>query len=127
MRLWKVVILVDIALAIGVGGGYLWWGRDVARLSRELSLARQSVVAVRPGADRVYTGKGVVRTIVTDANAIFITHEDIPGLMRGMTMGFRAGDRKLLNGLAPGDVVQFTLKDEGNQLMLVAIKKEKAP
>jgi hypothetical protein len=39
-RPWKVVLLVDLALALGVGAGYVWWGRQVVRLERELAAAR---------------------------------------------------------------------------------------
>ena len=122
MRLWKAVILVNLALGIGLGGGYLWWGRDLARLNRELASARQSAALLQ--GSRTYSAKGIVRTVVPEANAVFITHEEIPGLMRPMTMAFRAEDPKLLKGLLPGDVIQFTLKDTGNQLLLVALRKE---
>ena len=59
--------------------------------------------------------------------AVFLTHEAMPGLMEAMTMGFEAENPKLLDGLAPGDPVRFTVRKDGERLMLVAIEKLRAP
>lgn len=32
MRAWKAVVLIDLALVLGVGAGYLAWGLRVGRL-----------------------------------------------------------------------------------------------
>ena len=40
MRAWKAVVLVNVALAVGVGAGYVWWGQQAARLQRDLAAAR---------------------------------------------------------------------------------------
>ncbi len=125
MRLYKVVILVNIALGTGYLFGYHWWGQEVIRLKRELTTAKQ--VADRQAGERSWSVKGIVRGVSPETNLIFVTHEPIPGLMGSMTMGFRMEDSKLLRGLNPGDLIQFTLKETGNQLVVVALRKEASP
>ncbi len=122
MRLYKVVILVILALAVGLLGGFLWWGEQVARLSRELAAAKQVKPTVQ-AAEESWTVKGIVRGVVPELRVIFITHEDVPGLMAGMTMGFRTDSAKLLNGLTPGDVIEFALRMTNNELLIVGLLK----
>ncbi len=126
MRLYKVIILVNIALGTGYLVGYHWWGQEVIRLNSELATAKQTKVTSQVG-ERSWPVKGIVRGVAAELNLIFITHEDIPGLMRSMTRGFRANDPKLLQDLSAGDRIQFTLKETGNQVVVVAIQKERRP
>jgi Cu/Ag efflux protein CusF len=123
MRLWKVVLLVDMALALGVGAGYLWWARDLRTLREELAAARRGN-ETGPAAGRSWTIRGIVRVVLPTQGAVFITHEAIPDLMPGMTMGFETADPKLLDGLKPGDPVRFTLQQQGQRLRVVAIEHQ---
>jgi len=104
VRPWKVVLLVDLALALGLGGGYLWWARENRALRQELATARRAAEAQR-GAERSWTARGIVRLVQRGQGVLWLTHEAIPGLMEGMTMPFEAADEKLLDGLAPGDAM----------------------
>ena len=36
MAAWQAVLLLNLALAVGVGWGYVWWGRQAEQLAREL-------------------------------------------------------------------------------------------
>ena len=125
MRLYKVVILTAIALGIGVLLGSLWWEREASRLRRELASAKGTTVA--QAEERSWTVRGIVRGVAPEQQLILITHEEIPGLMTGMTMAFRADDSKLLRGLTPGDRIQFTLKETAPQAVVVSIRKEGRP
>lgn len=126
MRPYKVVILVNLALAAGFLFGYHWWGQETARLRRELEAARRATLA-SPGGEQSWSVRGIVRGVAPEQNLILITHEEIPGLMGAMTMGFPTTDGKLLRGLTPGDRVEFTLKARGNELVMVALRKEVGP
>ena len=126
MRLWKVVVIVNLALVIGVGLGYLRWGHEARQLGQELAAARQALLE-RPAVGRSWTVRGIVRLVLPNVGGIFLTHETIPGLMAGMTMGFQAEDAKILAGLQPGDRVRFTVRLKGEQLTLVAIEKDARP
>jgi Cu/Ag efflux protein CusF len=122
MRVWRVVLLVDLALAVGVGSGYLWWGQQARRLATELATAR-AAAAVSAGGEREYRGTGVVRAGLGELGILVITHGDIAGYMPAMTMGFRASEPKILESVKPGDAVRFTLRGTPPNLAITSIDK----
>ncbi len=124
MRLWKVVLLLNVALGVGVGLGYLRWAREVRSLEEQV--VRLRAEAARPELS-TWTVRGIVRSVVAPLGAVFLTHEAMPGLMEAMTMAFEAENPKLLNGLVPGDPVRFTIRKDGDRLILVSIEKLRAP
>jgi Cu/Ag efflux protein CusF len=126
MRLYKVIVLVNVAVGVGFLWGSLWWGQEVGRLRREVAAIKQGARA-RPAVEESWSADGIVRVIAPDINRIFIDHREIPGLMEGMTMAFEPEDPKLLAGLAPGDHVRFTLRKKGERLIVVAIEKAASP
>lgn len=123
MRLYKAVLLANLAFALGLLGGYPWWREAVDRAGRERAVPQQATTA-SPAADRRWTVKGIVRKVDPKTNLLLVTHEEIPGVMRAMTMGFPANNPKLLRGLRPGDLIEFTLQKTGGELQIVAILKE---
>lgn len=108
MRLWRVVLLLNLALGAGLLLGYLAWGRPLARLAEEASPAGQP--ATVPGIEQVFSARGVVRGVVPDLGVVILSHEDIQGFMPAMTMGFTVTDPGLLTAVQAGDVVRFTLR-----------------
>ena len=118
MAVWKVVVLIDLALALGIGGGYLWWGRQVARLDRELAEARTAATGPRD-----FHGEGVVRAVLPELGVVVITHDQIAGYMPAMTMGFRATSPKVYDAVETGDAVRFTLSGVPPNLAITAIEK----
>ena len=118
MPVWKVVVLLDLALALGVGGGYLWWGRQVERLGRELVEAHAAAAGPRE-----YRAEGVVRAVLPEVGVIVITHEEISGYMPAMTMGFRAVSPKLYEAVQVGDAVRFSLGGTPPNLAITTIEK----
>jgi protein SCO1/2 len=56
-----------------------------------------------------YFAEGVIEKISPDRHAATIHHKAIPGYMMEMTMDFPVRDGHLLDGLNPGDQVDFTL------------------
>jgi Cu/Ag efflux protein CusF len=122
MRLWRVILLLNLALGVGLLFGYLAWGREVARLGQELDLARRQRFAV--GSQRSWQARGVVRAVLPELNVVVLTHEDLAGYMGSMTMGFRVHDPKLYEGLDIGDTVRFTLTGPPPNLEITALAKE---
>jgi Cu/Ag efflux protein CusF len=120
MRPWKVVVLLNLALLIGIGLGSLHGVREARRLQEELERLRALVE--QPGRS-TWSARGIVRAVVPSARIVVLTHEALPGLMQGMTMPFQADDPKLLDGLQPGDPVRFSVHWDGNRIVLVAIEK----
>lgn len=122
MRLWKAVVLLNLAVGVGLLIGYLWWGREAARLREEAGTIR--VTLAPPGEERQWTVRGVVRSIIPEINVLVLTHEEIPGFMPSMTMGFRAATPQLYAGLRVGDRIRFTLRGVPPNVTIVAIVSE---
>lgn len=120
MRAWKAVVLINLALLIGLGGGYVTWGRQRDRLATELVAARLAAVA---GGEREWIAWGVVRAILPEINVLVLTHDDIPGYMPAMTMGFRATSPKIQEAVRVGDEVRFTLRGVVPNVVITAIEK----
>lgn len=122
MRLWRVVILLNLALATGFFLGYLAWGRQIPALERDVALARQRAGPL--GVEQVFTAQGVVRALIPEINVAVVTHDEIKGFMPAMTMGFRTQDPQLFRGVAVGDVVRFTLKGVPPSMLITEMVKQ---
>jgi Cu/Ag efflux protein CusF len=65
-----------------------------------------------------------VQKVVVADRRVVIAHEDIPGFMHAMTMSFEVRTPALLERVAPGERVRFTLEKTDQTLYLVDIEKE---
>jgi len=70
-----------------------------------------------------YDLRGQVLAVDRGRQEVTIKHEDIRGLMPGMTMPFKVSDPTLLNGLEAGDLVQGTLVVKEYTGYLTALKR----
>ena len=66
--------------------------------------------ATGQAADKPYAVKGMVLAVDPATRTFVVSHEPIPGLMEAMAMPFEVRDAKELQGLAPGAIVEFTLR-----------------
>jgi Cu/Ag efflux protein CusF len=123
MRLWRAVLLLNLALAVGIFLGWLAWGREVSRLERRLLESQQRVFVI--GVEKEWVVKGVVRAVIPEIQVMVVTHDEIPGFMpAGMTMGFKVQDPKVLEGVRVGEVVRFTLKGVPPDVQITALAAE---
>ena len=122
MRLWRVVVLINLSLGLGLLLGYLAWGRETVRLGDELQRARQQQLVA--GIERTWHSRAIVRAVLPELNVVVLTHEDLLGFMGSMTMGFRVHDPQLYQGLDIGDVVSFTLTGVPPNVEITALAKE---
>jgi Cu/Ag efflux protein CusF len=123
MRLWRVVLLLNLAVAVGVLVGWLAWGQQIPRLERRLLESRQRVLVV--GGEQTWIVKGVVRAVIPEIQVVVVTHDEIPGFMpAGMTMGFKAQNPNVLERARVGDVVRFTLTGVPPDVQITALVKE---
>jgi Cu/Ag efflux protein CusF len=67
-----------------------------------------------------HPGHGVVVSVNPAKGEITLDHEDIPGLMKGMTMTFHA-EPALLSGIAAGQEVEFRVREEAGHYVVTAI------
>jgi len=66
---------------------------------------------------------GVITAIDTKENLLTLNHEAIPAIKwPAMTMGFKVADPALLSGLTVGDKVDFELKADGENYIVIAVK-----
>ena len=123
MRLWRAVLLLNLAVVVGVLLGWLAWGQQVSRLERKLIQSQQRVLVV--GGEQTWVIKGVVRAVIPEIQVVVLTHEEIPGFMpAGMTMGCTVQDPKALERIRVGDIVRFTLKGVPPDVQITALTTE---
>lgn len=72
---------------------------------------------------KIYHGVGVVESINEQKTTVEIKHEDIKDLMPAMSMPFEVKNKSLLDQIAPGDRVAFTIQDMPYGLIVIEIKK----
>lgn len=65
-----------------------------------------------------------VKKVDAENGKLTLKHGEIAnlGMPGGMTMIFRVKDKSILDGLKPGDGVQFTAVEEGGKFMITAIR-----
>jgi len=73
--------------------------------------------------ERSYTLQGQVLALDLAHRSVTVKHEEIKGFMPAMTMPYEAKDAKLLDGIAPGDLITATLVVFSNGAHLTTIKK----
>ena len=123
MRLWRVVLLLNLAVGVGVLVGWLAWGQQIPRLERRLLESQQRVLVV--GGEQTWIVKGVVRAVIPEIQVVVLTHEEIPGFMpAAMTMGFKVQDPKVLERARVGDVVRFTLTGVPPDVQITGLVRE---
>ena len=69
-------------------------------------------------------GVGKIVAVVPQSQEVVIDHEEITGFMDAMTMGYKLASPAQLQGLKPGDAVNFTI-DTGNRLITKITKAKK--
>ena len=69
-----------------------------------------------------HSGRGVAQEIDPVARTVTLDHEDIPGLMKGMTMTFAVAPGVALDAIAEGSEVEFVLQQAGDSLTVTRIE-----
>lgn len=95
-----------------------------------LGLVLPSAGFAQPSAENAATQQegaftdGEVKKIDAENGKLTLKHGEIAnlGMPGGMTMIFRVSDKGLLDGLKPGDKVQFTAAEEDGKLIVTAIQ-----
>jgi hypothetical protein len=115
---WKVALLLNLVLLVGLGLGYAGWGRRAAALERDGDAARAQVdrlererracaAGARTG-DQQWDGRGVVRAAYPQL--LIVTHEAISGLLPARTTSFRTASPTLREAIRVGDPIRFALR-----------------
>ena len=79
---------------------------------------KQTEALEAPSSAAFYAAQSVLLAKLPDGVRVRIAHEDIPGLMKGMTMSFAVADTSLISTVQVQDSIRFTLKsDEGERFI----------
>lgn len=114
----RVTAIVGVAMwaaaAAGCGSGGPAAERSNAppRSARASSPGREpakSPPVAGPVTEEDHPLKGIVRSVAPESGRVLIRHEEIPGLMKAMTMPFEPANSSILEELNPGDAVEGTL------------------
>ena len=81
-----------------------------------------ALTACSPTTPRDYEGHGEAIEIDPKARTITLEHEEIPGLMKGMTMTFAVADDVDLDALSPDSEVDFRLTEDGGVLTVTQVR-----
>jgi protein SCO1/2 len=93
-----------------------------ARVAAALVAAAALLLVAAAGCNRrsnVYHAHGVVESVDRPLQQVVIAHEDIPGLMPAMTMNFDVPDPALLDGLVPGQAIEFDVEFTGTAYRVI--------
>jgi copper binding protein CusF len=133
MAVWRVVLLMNLTLAVGLGLGYAGWGRRADRLDQELEattgkverLERERAACLAGGraGEQQWEARGVVRAIFPAADLLVITHEEIPEFLPPRTTSFRAASPKIRASVRVGDAIRFSLRGAPRDAVIVAIER----
>ncbi len=76
-----------------------------------------------PAAAETFRSIGFIKAIDAKAGTVTVDHQDIPGLMKAMTMTWPVNDPTLLDGLAVGDNIAFDVVKNGEAIKFTRITK----
>ena len=69
-----------------------------------------------------YVGRGEVQAVDAEARKITIDHQDIPGLMKAMTMTFELAPDVGLEGVSVGSAVEFSVMEQGGVYTVTEVR-----
>jgi manganese oxidase len=70
---------------------------------------------------KAYQGIGTVVGTIPRSGRLVVNHEDIPGFMAAMEMSFAVNPPSLLNGLNPGDKINFTFDEAQTAITAIQV------
>ena len=77
--------------------------------------------AAAPAAPKRHPLRGVITSVVADKSAFMVKHEEIPGVMRAMTMRFKV-DETTFKAFKVGDALTGLMSRQGNTWVLEDVK-----
>jgi Cu/Ag efflux protein CusF len=83
-----------------------------------------AAAAKKTDAPKEYPLRGIIVQVMADQGGLLVKHEDIPGLMPGMTMMFRV-EAATLKAAKPGQTITGTLVQRGGEFWLGSVQAVK--
>lgn len=114
------IVLPALAALVVIGVCLIF---PLAHRSQNILNHSSSNTGVVPIPTKTFVVHGVVRNVDIANRVLRIAHEEIPNYMPAMTMPFAVKDSTILNGLTPGNSVQFELAVTDNDSWIAHIEK----
>ncbi len=70
-----------------------------------------------------FEGTGRIVSIPPSKRNLIVKHGKIPGFMNAMTMPINVRDTTIIQGIAPGDSIRFTIESTGNSAVISEVEK----
>lgn len=118
----STLILLSFALVLSACGEKATTVKTPAVNPRPSGTVDLSLYAEHP-ADGNYYSRGKVTKINMELGTVEIDHEDLPYLKPPGIREFKVRDKNILNGVAVGETVDFTLEFKQPDETVVAISK----
>jgi len=94
---------------------------SIARLTWDDAWSSHATPTQIADAPEPSRGQGVLRGVDAEKGEVVIEHEDIPEFMMAMTMSFEVADRSMLEGLSPGQAVDFSVEHSQGRYRILGI------
>ena len=104
---------VDCAVLLLLTLGSLGCGHAEDRDSEPLQHAGHDMTPSQP---ELYEARGTL--LWYEPGRVYLNHEEMPGFMDAMSMGFDVRDPALLDGIDPGTSVEFRVVVEGDSFYI---------
>ncbi|MGH7957308.1 MAG: copper-binding protein [Opitutaceae bacterium] len=102
-------------------------GTRVWGVSSSARSCMTETAATKPaGVDKRHPLRGVVTAVYADRSSLMVKHEEIPGVMRAMTMLFKV-DEATLKAAQKGQRITAMMSRQGDDWWLHEVKTEAAP
>ncbi|MEY4940202.1 MAG: hypothetical protein RIQ93_1937 [Verrucomicrobiota bacterium] len=85
----------------------------------------QAGAPTEPAAITRHALRGLITAVVADQSAFMVKHEEIPGVMRAMTMMFKV-DAATLKAFKTGDAITGLMSRQGRNWVLEQVKSAPA-
>jgi len=87
-----------------------------------LSAAESAAPAEKSTEVKRHPLRGVITAIIADRSAVMVKHEEVPGVMKAMTMMFKV-DPATLKSVKQGDAITGLISRQNNAWVLEDVKR----
>ncbi len=118
----KSTNVVFCSLILSIVGTGLAHADDMSGMDMKKTKPMSMAKKTEPTEMMTYAGSGVVKSVDKTKGAVTLAHEPIAALnWPAMTMAFKVMDATLFDKLSVGKKVDFTLKKQGADYVVIAV------
>lgn len=118
----RIALVFSVGLVLAMGAAPARAQKEVPGPSHPESRGRMPGMhyGMSPMLDG-HVSRGRVERVDRERGTVTIDHEDIPGLMKAMTMTFEVADRTILDDVSSGQAIDFRVEKDGGRYVVTEI------